>query len=561
VANTDLASDAGAEPKAFQQLDEIEEPELLPGFHIRSVPSETRRPRNPASIGMLTLVAMVCTSACGADGTTDDANPGFEPDAGVTESSTDAAGDADIETDAPEVISCSADQNVEQVASDVAARVRMEMESAGYAYVALSPTTDVSPTTDEFDRVHTARAEDAVYFDNEAQILALPEDDRLREAYEDGDFTPDWATEGVLSLFRLEPYTDVQFFRKDDELAVYLIRLEACLATGIAPDPEPFELVRRWVYRVPKVAAVETRIESHPFRVMTFEVEPDWSAHASSPVIGRAGGLGSVVAVDGGYQTWINAYSGATGLIYRGLSSDGVGWDFAWDSAHECEFEGVGLFDSKRDPSVMVQDDGFVMWIELDDGAPATRIHRTESADGLHWTAPQRVQGDGMRDLRSPFVMEHDGLLHMWGHDWGERAVVHATSIEGLTWEMQGVVVERGASIDNLDGFGAFTPAAYHDGERWVVIYAAAYTPRELFNSWHQPIWHQMHLAYATSTDGIEWTKAEKPIWSQNRTRGHWESGNIGRPNPLRHGDELWVYYTGVEGGEPSVGLIVGAGW
>jgi hypothetical protein len=522
----------------------------------------TGRRIDPAPIGILVLLAMVSTSACGGDGAADNANPGLEPDAGPAEASSDAVEDVDIEGDAPAPVTCNAEQNVEEVADVVSDQVRAEMESAGFSLTPLNPTADVSPSNEEFDRVLATRTEDAVYFDSEAQILALPEDDRLRKAYEAGKVTPpDWDTEGLLSLFRLEPYTDVQFFRKSDELVVYVVRLEACLATAVAPEPEPYELVRRWIYRVPKATTVETRTESHPFLVTTFDVEPAWSSHANSPVIERSGGGGAVVEVDGGYQIWVNAYSGASGMIYRGTSGDGVAWDFAWDEAHECEFEGVGLFDAKRDPSVIVQDERFVMWIELNDGAPATRIHRTESADGLHWDAPKRVEGDGMRDLRSPYVMEHDGVLHMWGHDWGERAIVHATSSDGMTWEMQGVVVERGASIDDLDGFGAFTPAAYHDGERWVVLYAAAYSPRELFNNLHQPVWHQMHLAYATSPDGVVWTKSAKPIWSQNRTRGHWESGNIGRPIPIRHGDDLWVYYTGVERGEPSVGLIVGAGW
>ena len=522
----------------------------------------TGRRIDPAAIGILVSLAMLWTSACGGDGAADNANPGLEPDAGLAETSNDAVGDAVMEGDAPEPATCTAEQNVEQVAAAVSDQVRTEMENAGFTLTPLSPTAGVSLSTEEFDRVLATRTEDAVYFDSEALLLALPEDDRLRKAYEAGDVTPpDWDTEGLLSLFRLEPYTDVQLYRRGDELVAYVVRLEACLATGVAPDPEPYELVRRWIYRVPKAASVETRTESHAFRVATFEVESAWSSHADSPVIERSGGGGAVVEVDGGYQIWVNAYSAATGVIFRGTSSDGIAWDFAWDEAHQCEFEGVGLFDDKRDPSVIVQEERFVMWIEMDDGAPATRIHRTESADGLHWDVPHRVQGDGMHDLRSPYVVEHDGLLHMWGHDWNERAIVHATSIDGLTWDVQGVVVERGASVDDLDGFGAFTPAAYHDGERWVVLYAAAYSPRELFNSWHQPIWHQMHLAYATSPDGIVWTKSSKPIWSQDRTRGHWESGNIGRPIPIRRGDELWVYYTGVEGGEPSVGLIVGAGW
>lgn len=514
----------------------------------------------------LCFVALSAMTACsGSEGETP-ADPGTTPDAATPpdagEGEADASGDeAGNDADAP--VSCSADRNVEEVAQDAAANIRDEMLAEGYEKVTLYEIGEVRVGAEERERLETQRVDEAVYFSSEAQVLALDEDDRLRKAYEEGDLAPvDWGAEGLVSIFRLDPYTDVSFFIRDAELVVSLTRLEACLATSVPPDPLPRERVTRHVYRVPKLDGIETRTASRWFRVVTFEREPGWDAHPKSPLIERAGAPASVVHTAQGDQMWINGYSAATGFILHGTSNDGVAWDFAWDNAHTCTFEGVDDFDRKRDPTVIRQDDRFIMWVEIEGGAPTvSRIHRTESSDGVHWDTPVRIQGDGMRDFRSPMVMVHEGVLHMWGHDFGERSIVHATSTDGVTWDFAGTVVERGESIDDIDGFGAFTPAAYHDGEKWVLLHAAAYSPREYRDGWNQPVWHQMHLTYATSVDGVEWVKSSTPIWSQNRTEGHWESWNIGRPIPVLYGDALRVYYSGVDHGEPSVGLIVGPGW
>ncbi len=510
------------------------------------------------------ITCSVANTACSSSEAESPADPGTPPDAAISpdDGGPDAAA-PDADNDGTASASCSADRNVEEVAEDVAAHVRDEMLAKGYEEVTFHEVGEVRVGTDAWERVEAEGVDEAVYFATEAEVLALDDDDRLREAYEGGDLAPvDWETEGLVSLFRLDPYTDVAFFIRGTDLVVSVVRLEACLATSLPPDPLPRERVTRGVYRVPKIHRLETRSESRWFRVVSFDREPGWDAHPQSPLIERAGAPASVVHTADGDQMWINGYSAATGFILHATSSDGVEWDFAWDDAHTCSFEGVDDFDRKRDPSVIRQDDRFVMWVQIEGGAPTvSRIHRTESSDGLHWDTPVRIQGDGMQELRSPMVMDHEGVLHMWGHDMGERAIVHATSTDGVTWDYAGAVLDRGESIDDIDGFGAFTPAAYHDGTKWVLLYAAAYSPREYRAGREGLVWHQMHLAYATSVDGVEWTKSSLPFWSQDRTEGHWESGSIGRPIPVLYNDAMRVYYSGVDRGEPSVGLVVGPGW
>lgn len=517
------------------------------------------------SLAGFALCAAYCLlhAACSSSRSEASPNPGAPLDGGTGSDAADALADGPQEEaggDGGGTAFCTADRNVEEVADAAAASVRTQLLAEGYERVVLPETGDVPVRSADWDRVWEGRFDEAVYFGSEDDVLQLDPDDRLRKAYEDGDIaTPDWQTEGLVSLFRLDPYSDVTFFIRGADLVVSVVRLEACLATSVPPDPLPQERVTRRVYRVPKLDRIETRSQSHWFRVASFEREAGWEAHPSSPLIERAGAPASVVHTAEGDQMWINGYSAATGFILRATASDGVHWDFAWDTAHQCVFDGVEDSAHKRDPTVVRQDDRFVMWVAIEGGSPvASPIHRTESEDGLHWTTPVRIQGDGMHALRSPMVTVHEGVLHMWGHDPVDRSILHATSTDGVSWEFAGTVLERGTSIDDIDGFGALTPAAYHDGDRWVLLYAAAYSPREHRDSWGQPAWYQMHLAYATSVDGVTWKKSPSPIWSQDRRQGHWESGYLGRPIPVRYGDSRRVYYTGVDRGEPSVGLIVG---
>jgi hypothetical protein len=65
---------------------------------------------------------------------------------------------------------------------------------------------------------------------------------------------------------------------------------------------------------------------------------------------------------------------------------------------------------------------------------------------------------------------------------------------------------------------------------------------------------------YATSTDGVSFIR-RGPILAQTMDPGYWEAGDLGRPLPIVRGDDLWLYYTAAQGGEPSFGLTIGTGW
>ena len=499
---------------------------------------------------ILILVAAVL-AGCGDDG-----HPG--------DSATDAApadggavwGDGGPTVDGPDAArSCEGLPNVEAAASAGAAAMAAEMAAAGCTQQQLGGGEEVEPTAAEIAAVRQEGGGAPRYLDSEADVLALPADDSLRRAWVGGEITaPDWATEGLLATWELSPYTDTLAYACETRLVVHRLRLEACLPSA-GPTFPPREHVRRWAFRIPRVSEVVDRRTWADFALRQFPADPAWQRHPASPLIDRAGGNGIVIQAGDALHMWLNGYSGASGVIFHATSTDGVTWDFAWNTAYACVFESLPDFDYwKRDPSVVYRDGAFTMWFTAANVSLGTppRVYVATSADGLTWPAPRMIQVHPapLPDHSAPFVMHDDVEHHLYAHRPDGSGILHGTSADGVDWQADAApVLTPGTSIDDLDGFGVYQPWVLREGSSWVMFFLARYGAREVYQS---------HLALATSTDGATWEKLARPVLNQDLTPGGWEGGEVGRPAPLVRGGECWLYYTGVEGGEPSVGLAVG---
>ncbi|HEY3355859.1 MAG TPA: hypothetical protein VGQ83_21580, partial [Polyangia bacterium] len=391
------------------------------------------------------------------------------------------------------------------------------------------------------------------YFGSEAEVLALPAAHSLRGAYEAGDITkPDWATQGLLTVIRLTPYTDLLFYGSGEQLLVATLRLEACL-TAAGPTVPPRERVQRTAYVVPRASALLHRERTEPFALRQFPAGPAFQRAGDGPFIDRAGGNQTVVDTGAELHLWLEGYSGATGFVVHATSADGLAWDFAWDTAHIVAFEGLpDLQYWKLGPTVIGAGGGFTMWLEvIDETTEQSRLAVATATDALHFGAA-RTTGLVPFQWRNRSVLVDGATYHLYA-DHAGASLVHATSPDGVTWTPDPApLLERGASIDDMDGFGVYAPSVIRVGETLVMFYVAVYGARAAYQS---------HLAVATSTDGVTWQRAVAPVLNQDLTPGHWEAGEIGRPTALVRGDDVWLYYTGVEGGEPSVGVAIGAGW
>jgi len=166
------------------------------------------------------------------------------------------------------------------------------------------------------------------------------------------------------------------------------------------------------------------------------------------------------------------------------------------------------------DPMVLDNPDGYKMWFAGWGGGQPTGIGYATSMDGVSWIehdkpvleiAPgaQSVE----RNNRWPFVMKDDTGYRMWYTVWywsGQLRIYQATSADGLSWARSPStpILEPGEA-GAFDAGGVGSPTVIKkDGS-----YLMWYQGRDAVDS------DRYNIGYATSQDGITWTKhASNPI-------------------------------------------------
>src|SRR5262245_27110169 len=175
--------------------------------------------------------------------------------------------------------------------------------------------------------------------------------------------------------------------------------------------------------------------------------------------------------------------------------------------------------DHVDDPSVAKVGPTYVMWYSgsSDDGRKAA-IFMATSSDGTTWAranggapvlqgsasgfdesgvyAPDVVYDPG--DVMTPYRMWYSGRAGPFG------AIGYATSLDGVTWTKLGSpgvplpVLEHGVA-GSADSFSAADPSVLKDGSTWKMWYTGDDSSKK-------------RIAYATSTDGVTWSKGGKVI-------------------------------------------------
>lgn len=224
----------------------------------------------------------------------------------------------------------------------------------------------------------------------------------------------------------------------------------------------------------------------------------DDDAHMISPV---------VIHENGTYKMW---YSGATGLgqvykIYYATSPDGNTWT-KWGLVLDVGLPGE-LDDQKVSfHYVMKEGNTYKMWYSGADNPISSggvyRIFYATSSDGITWSRQGLVLdvgSPGSSDERlswSPFVLNESGVYKMWyaGRDAANADRVHyATSMDGMNWTKQGVVVDIGSPGD-YDETAVTYPFLWRDSCGYTMFYAG----RQSGTS---------RILRAVSSDGVEWLK------------------------------------------------------
>ena len=190
------------------------------------------------------------------------------------------------------------------------------------------------------------------------------------------------------------------------------------------------------------------------------------------------------------------------------------------------------------DISVLKEGDVFRMWFSW---RPKASVALVESKDGIHWGEPVIGLGPNQgtsweADVNRPVVIHKQDGYHMWytgqakGHSW----IGYATSADGKAWKRMSdkpvVSPEK-----PWEGLAVMCPDVIWDEK--IKQYRMWYSGGEQYEP--------NAIGYATSSDGLHWTKhADNPIFVPDR-KGAWEQERVTGCQVVREGDWYVMFYIG----------------
>ena len=190
------------------------------------------------------------------------------------------------------------------------------------------------------------------------------------------------------------------------------------------------------------------------------------------------------------------------------------------------------------DICVLKDDSTYRMWFSW---RPKASIAVVESKDGLHWSKPIIVlppnKTSGWEDdVNRPIVVKQGGAYQMWytGQAKGGSAIGYATSSDGLTWQrMSGQPVV--AADQPWEKVAVMCPGVVWDGE--AKLYKMWYSGGEQYEP--------DAIGYATSADGMHWTKRlDNPIFKADPTI-EWERDKVTACQVVNDAGWYLMFYIG----------------
>jgi len=198
-----------------------------------------------------------------------------------------------------------------------------------------------------------------------------------------------------------------------------------------------------------------------------------------------------------------------------------------------------GQYGTCFDVAVLKEAEGYRMWVSW---RPKQSVALVQSTDGLHWSSPpQVVLGPNKRsgwedDINRPVVIRHGGLYHMWytGQSEKHSAIGYATSPDGLSWKRESdqPVLRPEAPWEKV---ALMCPHVIWDEEAG------------LFRMWYSggDQYEPDAIGYATSPDGLRWTKdARNPIFRPDSTQP-WERHKVTAVQVEKRGAWFNMFYIG----------------
>ncbi len=266
----------------------------------------------------------------------------------------------------------------------------------------------------------------------------------------------------------------------------------------------------------------------------------EWQRYVNNPIfdIGESGswdccGVGFTSVIKGyrSYETWyVGMDSVGVGKIGYATSSDGLTW-VRYQNNPVLEPGTTGEWDANNvDYACVLKINGtYKMWYKGEDDQ-SSRIGYATSSDGIHW---EKYNGNPVLDLGNagswddhevlhPAVVYDGNIYHMWYNGYGQdlQRTGYATSPDGITWtKYSGNPVMTIGNPGLWDDYMlALMSVIYKDNEFKMWYTAGDGTDEDV---------KYFRIGYATSPNGINWTKYENNPVLDLGAEGSWDNLNV----------------------------------
>jgi predicted GH43/DUF377 family glycosyl hydrolase len=191
------------------------------------------------------------------------------------------------------------------------------------------------------------------------------------------------------------------------------------------------------------------------------------------------------------------------------------------------------------DITMLKDGDLYRMWFSW---RPKKSIAYVESKNGTTWSEPKIVlspiDNDWEHDLNRPGIVLKDGVYHMWytGQANGQSKLGYAVSKDGLVWERQSPTPVL-VSEESWEKVAVMCPHVEWD------------MAEKLFKMWYSggEQYEPNAIGYATSPDGLKWTKYnDNPIFFADK-QTKWEQHKVTACQVVKHDGWYVMFYIGFE--------------
>lgn len=213
------------------------------------------------------------------------------------------------------------------------------------------------------------------------------------------------------------------------------------------------------------------------------------------------------------------------------------------------------------DPNVLFDGETYQMWYRDDSPDHLARIYRATSGDGLDW---ETLPADPVLEP-TPGSWDYLGVRN--------PCVLHGGASYEMWYEGQGEDHTRFGYATSPDGvvwtkyegnpiLDVGPPGSWDDTDIWGASV--------IFNGSTYEMWYsgfdgdKDYIGYATSPDGTEWTKHEQNPVLDVGLPGSWDDAEVADPHVLLTGSEYQMWFAGFDGLQWRTGyasFTYGGGW